>query len=268
VRYHSRVRVVPLVVSACALAGCDSIWDLEHVEELECPDAVGHDEDGDTIDDVCDACPFADVHGADDDDDGIALPCDPDPTTPNQVVLFSGFDEITRTRFLATDGGFKPDAYHVTGTGSAQLIAKLDPASVWVSVGVDVHRREGTGYSEIGLVFDAIATTDDTQLNGYLCVLGFGNNETYVETYQRRRPDSDDPGNHSSTPVDIATFTGTIRAAYDRTAMPAASCSFVATDGSEAAISGTPDMAQAPGDLALFAQDVDADFRYLFVVTK
>jgi hypothetical protein len=260
--------VVPLVVSACALAGCDSIWDLEHIDELECPDAVGHDEDGDTIDDACDACPFADAHGADDDDDGIALPCDPDPTTPNQVVLFTGFDPVTRASLVATDGGFSGDAYHVTGSGSAQLIAKLDPTSVWVAVGVDVHRREGTGYSEIGLVFDATVTAANTQLNGFLCVLGFGNDETYVETYDRNRPDGDTASNHSSTPVDIATFSGTMRAAYGRTGTPAASCTVVAADGSEAAITGTPEMVRAPGDLALFAQDVDADFRYLFVVTK
>lgn len=268
-RYHSSVRVVPLVVSACALAGCDSIWDLEHIDEVACPDAVGHDEDGDMIDDACDACPFAAVHGADDDNDGIALPCDPDPTAQNEVVLFSGFDALTRTRFLATDGGFKGDAYHVTGTGSAQLIAKLDPASIWVIAGVDVTRREGTGYSEIGFVFDAIAVANETQLSGLLCVLGFGNDETYVETYKRDRATGGDMQvNHSTTPVDIATFSGTMRGAYDRTGMPATTCSFVAADGLEAAISGTPEMPQRAGDLALFAQDVDADFHYLFVVTK
>ena len=40
------------------------------------------------------------------------------------------------------------------------------------------------------------------------------------------------------------------------------------TDDREVGIGGTPLTDLAPGNVALFAQDVDADFRFLFIVTK
>jgi hypothetical protein len=264
------VRVVPFVVSALAIAGCDGVWDLEHIDPgapLRCEAPIGHDEDGDALDDACDPCPFDTSNDGDADQDGIALACDPDPSTANQVLLFSGFDEVSRASLTLTGGGFADDAYHVTGTGSAQLIANVDPAAIWVVAGVGVNRREGTGYSEIGYVFDATVAPMSTQLNGFLCVLGYGNSQDYVETYQRQRPLGDTGTIHSPSPIDMATFKGAIRGSYQRGGSPATSCSFVGEQG-EVAVSGTPLTDLTPGKLALFAQGVDADFHYLFVVTR
>ena len=260
------MRVVPLVVSALLGGGCDAIFDLEHVDHREC--FLDHDEDGDGLEDDCDPCPFDIDNAGDDDNDGIAQACDPDPARANQLLLFTGFDEVTRSSLVLTDGGYDGDSFHVMGTGSSQLIARLDPASVWVIAGVDVNRREGTGYAEIGFVFDAIATASSTQLNGFLCVLGYGGGEDYVETYRRDRPNNDSQTNHSPSQVPVATFKGIVRAAYTRDATPAAACSFASADNTEVAISGTPTPAQTPGDLALFTQDVDADVRFLLVTTK
>jgi hypothetical protein len=269
-RYDSRVRVVPFVVSACVCAGCDGVWDLEHIEPItpaSCAAPIGHDEDLDGVDDACDPCPFDIRNAGDDDLDGIAVACDPDPATPNQLVLFTGFDEVSRSSLTLTGGGYVDDAYHVSGIGSVQLIAKIDPTAVWVRAGVAVHRREGTGYAEIGFVFDSSVVSMNTQLNGFLCVLGYGNDEYYVETYWRQRPLGDSGTVRQTSPIEIDTFKGSIHGSYERTGSPATSCSFVGEQG-EVAISGTPLTALAPGDLALFAQSVDADFHYLFVVTK
>jgi hypothetical protein len=47
--------------------------------------AVGHDEDGDGVDDALDDCPFiADPQQLDSDGDGVGDPCDPEPTNPRQ----------------------------------------------------------------------------------------------------------------------------------------------------------------------------------------
>ena len=57
---------------------------------------VGHDEDGDTIDDACDVCPHvANVDQADGDGDHVGDACDPEPTLARQqIVLFDPFTSI------------------------------------------------------------------------------------------------------------------------------------------------------------------------------
>lgn len=64
---------------------------------------VGHDEDGDGIDDACDVCPhIPDPAQADSDGDGVGDACDPEPTLPRQhLVLFDPFTTL-RPEWTAT----------------------------------------------------------------------------------------------------------------------------------------------------------------------
>ncbi len=56
---------------------------------------VGHDEDGDGIDDACDVCPHvADPTQLDSDGDGVGDACDPAPADPSQTWVL--FDPFTR----------------------------------------------------------------------------------------------------------------------------------------------------------------------------
>lgn len=63
------------------------------VDTLACANAVGHDEDGDGVDDACDGCPHvADPTQPDSDGDGVDDACDPNPTSPfDHIVLFDPF---------------------------------------------------------------------------------------------------------------------------------------------------------------------------------
>src|SRR5258705_271909 len=92
--------MVPLVISASLCGACDRLWNLEHVPDAPaaeaCTQPIGHDEEGDGLDDACDPCPFDTNNNGDQDDDGIATTCDPDPGTKNDDVFFSGFDGGTR----------------------------------------------------------------------------------------------------------------------------------------------------------------------------
>src|SRR5690348_5557014 len=55
---------------------------------------VGHDEDGDGIDDACDDCPhIADPSQIDSDGDGVGDVCDPDPASPRESITL--FDPMT-----------------------------------------------------------------------------------------------------------------------------------------------------------------------------
>lgn len=58
---------------------------------------VGHDEDGDGIDDACDDCPHvADPAQLDGDGDGVGDVCDPNPTSPREHITM--FDPMTTRR--------------------------------------------------------------------------------------------------------------------------------------------------------------------------
>ena len=245
---------------------------LEHLEPAAdagpCSTPIGHDEDGDTIDDVCDPCPFLADNANDEDGDGIADACDPDPGHVDEVLLFSGFEDGSRSQFTVTDGGYDADAYRATGVGNASLIWDHDADGTWVVAGIDIEGLEDTAYREVGLIFDA-AVNASSQLNGTLCVIGRdGSGDDYLELFGRQRPDGDTPINHTNIELPLPTFHGVVRAAYQRDALPAVSCTFKTDDDREATITGTPEIAPARGQLALFAMDTTVSFRFLFVVRR
>lgn len=104
------------------LVGCDKLFDLDHISAGHVPgdggmdagdaagaDAiactpVGHDEDNDTIDDACDACPTIPSAMLDTDGDGLFNACDRDesPTGSDQVVAYWTFGTDQRSEFTVT----------------------------------------------------------------------------------------------------------------------------------------------------------------------
>src|SRR5687768_3207914 len=188
-QYDRQVRVVMMLVVA---AGCDAVFDLEHIPDAPPCTAVGHDEDGDGIDDACDACPFSFENDNDEDEDGLALACDPDPQTPNTILTFTGFEPRTRGEFSTVDGSFAADAFQVTGVGSSHMAwtQPLPEAGIWIIAGVNVTKLENSGFREIGFVFDATPVPMSTQYNGTMAVLGFTDHD-YLQVLTRARPAND-----------------------------------------------------------------------------
>jgi hypothetical protein len=93
---------------------------------------VGHDEDGDGIDDACDVCPHvADADQLDGDGDRVGDACDPDPVTPRQhIVLFDPFTQPTAAWVYYLGTSVSNDVLHVPGAGGAAGARLVAPPAV------------------------------------------------------------------------------------------------------------------------------------------
>ena len=110
----------PLAV-LLALAGCDQVFSFDlpdgaTVPPVPCANEVGHDEDGDDIDDACDSCPgTANPEQGDRDGDGVGDVCDPRPDVAGDVLhAFYTFAEAD-----AADHWRQMPGWQVTGGAMA-----------------------------------------------------------------------------------------------------------------------------------------------------
>jgi hypothetical protein len=106
--------VVVALVTGCGRVAFDGAGDAQSDtsgDAFVCMAPVGHDEDGDLVDDACDVCPhIADAAQADGDGDGVGDACDPRPTTPgDNIALFDAF---------TADTGWSPMNSLVDATGA------------------------------------------------------------------------------------------------------------------------------------------------------
>jgi hypothetical protein len=114
--------VVGVVVSACSyqpsFAGLDAGDDAATLDALAC-EPIGHDEDGDGLDDACDPCPGIANATEDRDGDGIADACDPDPDDPRDrrrdFVSFSEPDAQDRWQIINSGWSWGDGALRFTG---------------------------------------------------------------------------------------------------------------------------------------------------------
>lgn len=170
--------VVALVLS---LAGCDSVFRLDHVEpnslcpyaQLEpngdedhdgalngvdvCPTVTNHDpndEDSDGIPDACDLCPqSASNPGADFDCDMIGAACDPDDTIPHDR-RFTGFGNAIGLQLgggvMVADGALNFMFTSAT-YGNVHVLGRV-PADAEYETTFDVFNN-GTDYSFVAMSF-------------------------------------------------------------------------------------------------------------------
>lgn len=111
---------------------------------------VGHDEDGDGIDDALDNCPHMAASTADSDGDGVGNACDPHPETPgDHISVFSPltpgtnpFDDIT---------GFTQDPDGLHHTGDVSLFLTRPVGSARIELGFDIVAIIGTGQHQVAL---------------------------------------------------------------------------------------------------------------------
>lgn len=118
---------------------------------------VGHDEDGDGIDDALDTCPHIGGPDTDSDDDGVGDLCDPHPGTPgDHIGVFSSLESGTSPFDDITGFTEDPDGLHHVGDTSVFLTRPFGTARV--EIGFDILAIIGTNQHQIGV---GIARTSD-----------------------------------------------------------------------------------------------------------
>lgn len=160
-----------------------------------CAAAVGHDEDGDGIDDACDVCPhLADPAQVDSDGDGVGDACDPEPTNPRQhIALFASMQPTNNPFTPNTLGGAwtqLADSYAYDGGGYGGLTADAQSTNSVLVMGFAItgetngpnvqHQLEicpkdnSTSFTQVGFNATGTANVPDA-------VIGYFDGNTYAQ---------------------------------------------------------------------------------------
>jgi hypothetical protein len=122
-----------------------------------CPDVANadqHDEDGDSLGDVCDPCPPSDDN-TDDDDDGVANDCDPNPEMPGErILMFEGFADGVPMGWTTNGPMWMASEDDAVVTSSGAIATATFPAlgdHEAVVAGLSITSITGTGYREAGV---------------------------------------------------------------------------------------------------------------------
>ncbi len=153
-----RVAVVALLV-----AGCGRI-DFAPT----CAAPVGHDEDGDGVDDACDVCPHvADPDQRDSDGDGVGDACDPEPDLPRQTLVdFDPFTSLRPEWALVGTPTLLGDALELDAIGDIiELRRAIDAGTDVLAIGGRIVRH-GAGETHAG-----VGIGEDGSMNLFYCEL-------------------------------------------------------------------------------------------------
>jgi hypothetical protein len=191
------VLVAALSAAGCGRLGFDGLAAGADAGARACV-AVGHDDDGDGVDDACDFCPHIVDDQADSDGDGVGDACDPEPTSARERIAF--FDPFTTVR---------PEWRFSTPPAIAGETATFDARQFGIDASLDLV--PGRDYFEIAGRVTATASFGDHKVS--LGVISDGEPEYFCEVYD---PGDGDVELKYTLTLDGASFMGLASAALSR----------------------------------------------------
>ena len=152
------MRAALLVLVGCGRIGFALRGDVS-ADARPCVAPVGHDEDGDGIDDACDVCPWvADPAQLDGDGDGVGDACDPNPTTPTeQLARFDSFVAAPGDAMVGCPGVttcvFDGESLQVDARASEfAMYYSIVPAHDRFVVGLTIRARGAQSFHNVALL--------------------------------------------------------------------------------------------------------------------
>lgn len=221
--------------------------------------AVGHDEDGDAVDDACDVCPhIADPVQPDDDGDRVGDACDPEPTIARQqIVMFDPFVRLGAPWVWDADEAVVSDELVLSALGGGRdLRMPWTPAHDTFRIGATTGAA-GAGQHLVSLVTAPLAPP-----GGYYCeMFDDGVDTSTFFTYTLDNMTFDHDGMQQWTGR-VASGEGTFT--YEITPSTV-SCTSV-WQGDEIRVSGTPPAAIVPDSFVLYAENISVRVRYFIQI--
>ena len=140
-------RILLVTAAGCGRLAFDAPASDAAADARVCAAPVGHDEDGDGVDDACDGCPHLVDDQRDRDGDGVGDACDPEPTVGRQSIAM--FDPLIapNARWTLDNATIDATGLHMTGTtGYANAQMTLGTTSDVMIVGVRASGAPASSY--------------------------------------------------------------------------------------------------------------------------
>jgi hypothetical protein len=155
-------RCFALFLAAAGASGaCGRLSFDGQVDGRPCLDPVGHDEDGDGIDDACDVCPQLVDDQLDTDGDNVGDACDL-AATQEQRLMFDPFTAMRGEWTYDAMGTFNGDSITLPGIGRTSVMRIFTaPGRTILELGARITEVEAGGFAQIALHIGRIGSPEN-----------------------------------------------------------------------------------------------------------